>query len=119
MTGATPAALLPTMHAVIEHSRAEGRTLDVLCALGWFADGADLETTWPSLALLGQTARMADRSNVRRALRKLAALGEITPIGTTETGAVMYRITPGGNPLPASRESVAEMIGRLNRGRRA
>lgn len=111
-------ATLPTMYAVIEHSRAEGRTLDVLCALAWFADGADLETTWPSLALLGQTARIADRSNVRKALRKLEQLGEITPIGTTETGVVIYRITPGSQPGPASHESVAEMISRLNEGGR-
>lgn len=72
-------------------SRSKGGDLLVLLAIADFADDSGI--AYPSVATLGQKARLTDR-NVQRAIRRLISVGELVieerqgPRGTH-----LYRVT--------------------------
>ncbi|QCO16964.1 helix-turn-helix domain-containing protein (plasmid) [Azospirillum brasilense] len=77
---------------VWRHSQATGSARVVLLALADHANEAF--EAWPSQATLAGMAKVTDRQ-VRKALRRLVELGEITPIRTGPRGVTVYRITCG------------------------
>ncbi len=81
------------LRLVMEHSKARGSTYSVLIALA--AHTNQNGTAWPSVERLAALARVSLRT-VKRALRELEALGEITVIRqVAKRGTNLYRLELG------------------------
>lgn len=86
---------LPISHAVFEHSDTKGSARLVLLALAWFADTSPGGLASPSVATIARYTRL-DVFSVRRVLRVLFERGDIYPVGKTDSGDVIYRLTIKG-----------------------
>lgn len=110
--------ILGALQLVRRYSKARGSARAVLIVIASYAD-ADGTNTWPGTALIAEEAGV-DVSTVKRARRKLLALGEIEVVrvgyGSTST---RYRVTlqpPEGETVPERIEGSKRPGVRLARG---